>query len=330
MSRSAPESAPAPSPSTQAPPSVIRYTDDWKPRWDEFVDRSRNGTFLFRRDYMEYHRDRFADHSLVIHDEGRLLALLPASRSERQVVSHGGLTYGGFVIDEAVTCAKMLEIVDAVCAVLGQQGVSELIVKTVPHIYHRQPSAEFDYAAFRRGAVLYRRDVTTAVVPGQRARWQQRRLRSLKKAEAAGVTCRISDDLTAYWRLLAANLATVHQLRPVHTVDEMHLLQQRFPENIRLYSAWLGGEMVAGVIVYETAQVAHAQYSASSDAGRACGALDLLFHHLLNEVFAAKPFFNFGVSTEDEGRWLNEGLVGFKEGFGGRTITHDFYRFTLA
>jgi len=223
----------------------------------------------------------------------------------------------------------MLGVVDAVCAALARQGLSELIVKTVPHIYHRQPAAEFDYAAFRRGAVLYRRDVTTAVIPAQRARWQQRRLRSLKKAEAAGVTCRVTEDFHDYWRLLEVNLATVHQLRPVHTVDEMRQLQQRFPGNIRLYSAWLGGEMVAGVIIYETAQVAHAQYTASSDAGRACGALDLLFHHLLTDVFAGKPFFNFGVSTEDEGRWLNEGLVAFKEGFGGRTITHDFYRFTL-
>jgi len=329
MSRSAQESAPASSPAMQAPVTIVRYADEWKGRWDEFVDRSRNGTFLFRRDYMEYHRDRFEDHSLLILDDGRLLALLPANRADRQIVSHGGLTYGGVVVDEAMTCAKMLTVLDALCDALKREGLSELIVKTVPHIYHRQPAAEFDYAAFRRDAVLYRRDVTTAVVPAQRPRWQQRRLRSLKKAEAAGVTCRVGDDFTAYWRLLEVNLATVHQLRPVHTVDEMRLLQQRFPDTIRLYSAWLGGEMVAGVIVYDTPQVAHAQYTASSDAGRACGALDLLFHHLLSDVFAGKPFFNFGVSTEDEGRWLNEGLVAFKEGFGGRTITHDFYRFTL-
>ena len=33
--------------------------------WDAFVRASKNGNFLFLRDYMEYHRDRFEDASLV-------------------------------------------------------------------------------------------------------------------------------------------------------------------------------------------------------------------------------------------------------------------------
>ena len=155
-------------------------------------------------------------------------------------------------------------------------------------------------------------------------------MRSLKKSRAEGVTWGLSDDYAQFWPMLEQNLATAHNLRPVHTLDEIRRLQVSFPAQIKLYCAFLKGEMVAGTVIYESHTVAHAQYTASSDIGRNCGALDLLFFHLLTDVYVGKPYFDFGVSTESDGAYLNEGLVGFKEGFGGRTVTHDFYTITLS
>ncbi|MGG6545868.1 UNVERIFIED_CONTAM: GNAT family N-acetyltransferase, partial [Prevotella sp. 15_C9] len=40
---------------------IIRYSAGDKERWDRFVRRSKNGTFLMQRDYMDYHADRFQD-----------------------------------------------------------------------------------------------------------------------------------------------------------------------------------------------------------------------------------------------------------------------------
>ena len=42
---------------------VIKYTRPLKEEWDAFVDVSKNGTFMLIRDYMDYHADRFIDHS---------------------------------------------------------------------------------------------------------------------------------------------------------------------------------------------------------------------------------------------------------------------------
>lgn len=44
---------------------VKRYTPEDKSIWDKYVDKARNATFLFHRDYMDYHADRFRDHSLL-------------------------------------------------------------------------------------------------------------------------------------------------------------------------------------------------------------------------------------------------------------------------
>jgi hypothetical protein len=311
--------------------AVCRYRDDAAAEWDAFVGRSTNGTFLFRRRYMDYHRDRFADHSLMIRGARReLLAVLPANRTHDCVTSHGGLSYGGFVTGDEIGAAAMLAVMQATCEALRADGVRELVLKPVPYIYHRAPAGEMEYAIFRHGGVLFRRDVTTTVVPAAQPAWQSRRLRAVKKARAAGVRCAPSDDFARCWDLVTENLAAVHGLVPVHSLDEIRRLQAACPDEIKLFAAFAGSRMLSAVVIYETARVAHAQYTANSAEGRECGALDLLFHYLLSEVYAAKPYFDFGVSTENDGRYLNEGLVGFKEGFGGRTITLDFYRLMLA
>ena len=60
--------------------SICRYTQDKHAQWDDFVKVSKNGTFLFLRAYMDYHSDRFHDHSLMFHNEkGKLIAVLPAN-----------------------------------------------------------------------------------------------------------------------------------------------------------------------------------------------------------------------------------------------------------
>lgn len=307
------------------------YDESKKSNWDEFVQRSKNGTFLFFRDYMDYHRDRFVDHSLLIRDgKGRLVALLPANNTDNILVSHGGLTYGGFITDERMKTSLMLEMFEQTVTHLKREGFAKLIYKTIPHMYHRLPAEEDSYALFRFGAVLYRRDVTTIVMPRLRSNLQERRSRAIKKARARGVAWGPSEDYEGFWPVLEHNLESAHGRKPVHTLGEIRRLQACFPENIKLFCAFVNTAIVAGTVIYESHKVAHAQYTASSDLGRSCGALDLLLFHLLTESYADKEYFDFGVSSESDGQYLNSGLVEFKEGFGGRSVTQDFYELALA
>ncbi|MEM4297264.1 MAG: GNAT family N-acetyltransferase [Nitrososphaerota archaeon] len=305
------------------------YDGSQKQIWDEFVHASKNGTFLFYRSYMDYHRDRFQDYSLLVWVDGQLTALFPANRIGSTLVSHGGLTYGGFITGATMGVCLMVDIVRHVVAFLRGQGFRKLVYKAIPYIYHRLPAEEDRYALFRLGARLCRRDVTTTVIPGLGIPFQKRRRRCARKAMKAGVEVGPSEDFESFWPILEWNLATFHQKKPVHTLEEMKSLHLSFPEHIKLYIASLHGEAIAGALIYETPTVAHAQYIASSALGRSLGALDLLFSYLIEVVYRSKPYFDFGVSTEAEGWVLNTGLVEFKEGFGGRTVTHDFYELDL-
>ena len=308
---------------------VHRYEDAQAGEWNAFLKASRNGTFVLDRGFMDYHRDRFHDHSLVLRDAGgAICALLPGNERDGALHSHGGLTYGGLVVGDATGSVAALEMFDALRAYLREAGLSALHYKTIPSIYHRLPAEEDRYALFRAGARLSRRDVLSVVPREGRMRFQERRARGVKSARKAGVTVRESDDYAAFWRVLEETLMARHGVPPVHSLQEIELLHGRFPEAIRLFAAEADGEVVAGCVVFETPRVAHVQYIAAGEAGRRTHALDAVFDHLLNERYPGKEYFDFGISNEQAGQILNTGLVEQKEGFGARTVVHDFYELT--
>lgn len=312
------------------PLRVEPYSKELAPRWDRFVDESKNGTFLFRRGYMDYHAERFTDASLVIEDAaGQWLGLFPATRNGDRVSSHGGLTYGGLVSSEAMTTPRALATFDAIRSYYSDAGVTSVHYKTIPHLYHRLPAEEDRYALFRQGATLVRRDVLSVVAPHTPGPVQSRRRRAAAKAAKSGVVVGRSARWPEYWRLLAETLSARHAAAPVHSLDEIALLARNFPDNITLWLAELEGAPTAGVVVYDTGRVAHAQYIAANELGRETGSLDLLFLHLIGEAYRDRHAFDFGISNEDQGRILNSGLIEQKEGFGARAVVHDFYDWAI-
>jgi hypothetical protein len=279
---------------------------------------------------MEYHQDRFDDHSLMFYDDDTLLALFPANRRDGKLDSHGGLTYGGFVTDKTMKTPKMLDLFKALIDYAREAGFQQIRYKSIPHIYHRSPAEEDLYALHLIGAELISRNVITAVNMQQQIPFQNRRKRGAKKARKAGIEVGFSEDLAAYWQILHNVLATVHDAEPVHSLEEISYLQEQFPEHIKLFAAHQAGEIIAGVLIYEMTHLARSQYIASNLAGRDIGALDLIFETLLNDVYSDKSYFEFGTSeAANTPNYLNAGLIEQKEGFGARAIMQDIYQIDL-
>ena len=304
---------------------LIKYTHPLKEQWDAFVDVSKNGTFMLKRDYMDYHSDRFVDYSLMFFNDEKLVALLPASLHEQKLLSHGGLTYGGIIVDKKMTVQLMLSLFEALMEFMRHNNISKLIYKRVPAIYYAYPSDEDLYALFRNNAELVRRDIASTIYLSDRIRFSERRRRGVKNAVKNGVVVRESNNYDNYISILSDILSKYHNAKPVHTADEIKLLANRFPENIKLFAAYKDDVMIAGIIAYVTSTVVHAQYIANSDEGRQCGALDAVVDFMISSYSDTKQYLDFGISTEKEGRFLNEGLVQQKQEFGGRAIAYDFY-----
>ncbi len=309
---------------------VYSYRNKYAQQWNSFALKAKNTHFFFQREYMEYHKNRFEDWSLMVYDDKeRLVALLPATREGDELISHGGLTFGGFLVDSQMSAELMLSVFDCVLDELRRQGFHTWIYKCMPHIYHRYPAEEDRYALFINHAELVRRDVSTAIYLPERYDYETRRKRAVKKGLKNGVEVRQSNDFEKYISIVNNVLGNYHDTQAVHTGAELRLLAERFPNNIKLYVGERDGEILAGTVIFENEKTVHTQYLANSDEGRQCGALDVVIDYLLTEVYANKTYFDFGISNEDNGRYLNKGLIAQKEGFGARAVVHDFYNLVL-
>ena len=310
---------------------IKKYNSSLQAEWDSFVASCCNATFLHRRGYMDYHSDRFADFSLMAYAEGRLVAVLPANKCDGVVYSHQGLTYGGWLHGlKHFDATVMLQVMDVACEWLKAEGVKELVYKPVPHIYHSYPAEEDLYALFRHGAEPTESNISTSVLLADPLAFDRGNKSGVNAARKAGIAVGESDDWEGYWQVLQSVLRERHETSPVHTVEEIKLLHSRFPENIRLHTAMLEGELVAGVVMFYTDTVAHAQYIASSSTGRQQKALSLLFQQLISDAKAeGYRYFDFGISNENHGQWLNEGLVQQKCRMGGRGIVYNTFKIKL-
>lgn len=308
--------------------TVVRYNADFKARWDEMVRSSRNGTFLHLRDYMDYHSDRFVDFSLIALDDDKLIAALPACREGDTLYSHRGLTYGGWLMSlRHFDVTTMIQVWHLATEFLREAGISHIVYKPVPHIYHRYPAEEDLYAMFRAGGRLAECSISTTIDLDEPLPFDRGNKRNVNLASRSGVVVEMSDDWQQYWQLLDDRLMERYESHPVHSLDEIKLLITRFPDHIKLYTAKAGDELLAGVVMYFFGnEVAHCQYIASSNRGRELKALPLLFYNLINEASVSGfRYFDFGTSNEDGGRYLNEGVVMQKCRLGGRGIVYNTF-----
>ena len=310
---------------------IIKYDASMATRWDEFARLSRNGTLLHQRGYMDYHSDRFKDCSLIAMREGKLCALLPACVDGDTLWSHCGLTYGGWLVPlKHFDATVMIEVMDAACQWMTDNGIKRLVYKPVPHIYHRYPCEEDLYALFRHQARLIETNISTTIDLSCPLPLDRGNKSGANAARKAGIQVGPSDDWQGYWNLLSSLLDERYGTRPVHSLDEMRLLQGRFPNDIRLYTATLHGELLAGVVMYLSQPVAHCQYIGASLQGKDSKALTLLFDYLIGEATkSGYRYFDFGISNEDHGRYLNEGLVRQKSRLGGRGIVYNTFEIDL-
>ena len=310
---------------------IMRYEGSMAARWDELVSSSRNGTFLHQRGYMDYHSDRFTDCSLVALREGKPCALLPACIDGDVLYSHRGLTYGGWLVPlKHFDATVMIEVMDAAVEWMGTHGIKRLVYKPVPHIYHRYPCEEDLYALFRHHAALVETNISTTIDLTCPLPLDRGNKSGANAARKAGIQVGPSDDWEGYWQLLSSLLDARYSTRPVHTLEEMRLLVSRFPDNIRLYTATLDGELLAGVVMYLSSPVAHCQYIGASPLGKDSKALTLLFDYLIGlHTELGYRYFDFGISNEDHGKYLNEGLVRQKSRLGGRGIVYNVFEINI-
>jgi len=312
---------------------IIPFTQEHESQWEEFCVGAVNATLLHTRRFLSYHGDRFNDRSVLVMESGKLVGIFPAAESlsdSKLVISHPGITYGSILHRGWLSGMRMIEALTALSEFYGNAGYIRLQYKTVPHIYATTPAQDDLYALFRLGAQRVRCDLTCTIDLANRQPLSERRRRGLKKAQKAVTLSGDPALLDELWAVVGQNLARKHDAKPVHSLDELALLLERFPKHIIIRCALMEGRVEAGVVFFNSPFVWHAQYIAASASAYDVSALDAVFDAAITEAQqAGVRYFDFGTSNEEGGKVLNDGLYRFKSEFGGGGVVHEFYELEL-
>lgn len=311
--------------------TIRKYEPGDASLWNAFVDKAKNATFLFNRAFMDYHSNRFTDFSLLVFDESKLVALLPANRIDHAIFSHQGLSYGGLVYQDKTRFDVILTVFGQLLEYLHKQNIPTFQIKPIPGIYCRNFSDETVWLLFTLNAKLIRRDCLTVIDLQRPFHYSENKMRNIKKAASLGLKVVEEIDFSAFWNeILIPNLNARHNVNPVHSLEEIELLHSRFPKNIRQFNVYQNDRIIGGTTIFESENVAHCQYISGDAEMNKMGSLDLLFDHLLRNVFKDKSYFDFGISNENQGQNINHGLLHWKESFGGGISAQDFYEVQTA
>lgn len=310
---------------------IKKYQPEHKKLWDDFVDKSKNATFLFKRDFMEYHADRFEDFSLMVFEKNSLLAIIPAHRQDGKVCSHLGLTYGGIIFENKTGITKTELVFKEIILFLRLQNTTSLILKLIPINYQQAYNSAIEYLLFQHNAKLIRRDLNYIINLKDELNIHKSKLKFQNKSDWNIFTIQETNDLTSFWNeILIPVLKEKYGQSPVHNLEEITSLKNKFPENIKQFNVLNHGKIISGMTLFVTKNSVKSQYGASNIDGQNGRALDFLYLHLLRKYKSEGfHYFDMGITNENEGFTYNAGLSKYKEEFGASPVNQDRYELLL-
>ena len=298
--------------------------------WNAFIEKAKNATFLFHRNFMEYHNDRFSDYSLIVESENKWMAVLPANVVENQVFSHQGLTYGGLVYDQKTDTEKVRMMWQTLIEFLKQERKEFLIYKPILSFYSQQSTDEMSYFLFKEMATIYRKDLNLAIDFTKNWSVSKSKMKHFRRVAALDLEIRQDQNFELFWNsVLVPRLTEKHQTKPVHSLQEIEKLALQFPNNILQYNVYLEEKIVAGITLFHFENGIKSQYGATTILGEKSRALDFLFINLIEDFKNKVSFFDMGTVTEDNELGYNTGLLKQKEELGCSVYTQDFYKLRL-
>ncbi len=316
---------------------LIRYQDTMKESWNNFLGTAINGHFFFHRDYFLHQKERFEDHSVIVFKDAAIAGVFAAveitdESGVKEWCTHLGLSFGGLIQSSSIGMNTVAEIFRELKWYLLKNGFSNVKYKAMPHIYYSTVSFEDRYALFINGAKQWYTQ-PYSVIPQDTYRGlssrQKTRIRSVLKNSAVHFSdIQTEQELREFYHGLCANLEKKYGVQPVHSLDELKQLKMLFPDNVLIKALRQDTKILAGVVLFVSNHVTHAQYLYNTPQGQKVDGLMILLDKIIGE-YNKNYFFSLGTSSEEEGRVLNSGLIQFKEKFGARTLTQDFYIWRL-
>ena len=316
-----------------------RYSKNDEAVWDKFVSDSNNGTIFHLRKFLNYHsKDKFVDHSILISKNKKLFSVFPAAErvvsNQKFLVSHPGSSVGSFVIPENLSIANSIELVSQIKNYAKKSNFNGIQITLPPNLYQKRLSNYMDFAFFRGGFIYKKREITSILflennIETTLKKFRPSHRRAVKTAQSKGVIVRESEKYDEYYKILQKNLSKRHGVNPTHTLRELKKLKTIFKDKVKLFSAFIDGKMIAGIVNFIiNDQVVLAFYISHDELYNQYRPLNILFYEVFSWAIESKyKVYDFGIFTVNEEP--NMGLGRFKENFGASGIFRDTIELNL-
>lgn len=309
--------------------NIIEYNSNNKQLWNKFISKAKNANFQHRREYMEYHAERFTDNSLLFMKDNNVQCLMPANIKDNILYSHEGITFGGLLFSSSLKQRELLNFFDNLMNYAQKKLISTIVLKPQPHIYNSYFSEELLYALFKNHAFISGRAVSSVINLENKLPYGKGRKWSLKKSLNYEISISESKNYDCFMEIEKELLKRKYGAIPVHTAQELRYLSLLYPDKIKLFTINYNNEMIGGVVLFFMNAVVKCQYICSNDICKEMHALDFLFTELINRFIGKFKYFDFGHSTLKEGYYLEDTLIQNKESYGARGVCYDTYSINI-
>jgi hypothetical protein len=294
---------------------VQQYLLENAAEWNAFVKQSVNGSFLLDRNFMDYHQERFEDHSLMMYLDGQLMCCIPAHVKDGVFYSHRGLSYAGLMVSAAAV-TNIDKIVDALLEYVKGLAFAKAELQLPPISYqflNKEIAAVLEHKGFTPNRKLHNQSVAL----DQEIQVSPKKSTGYRNGKFEGLRMETTNDFRSFWEeVLTPQLAERYHSKPIHSLAEIELLASRFQKNIIQYNVYREDALLAGITFFIKGNIVKSQYTASSPEGLKTDAVAYIYMEAMKE-FKEKgcSLMDYGTVNEKDGS-VNKGLQRFKKEMG--------------
>lgn len=302
---------------------VIPYEKKYYTRWNNFIDKSLNGTLFHRLDFLDYHGKKFKheEHHLMILKGEEIFGVLPAVKRDNILISPYGSSFGGVVISKKCSLRNAIEVADTLKEYFIKFGLNRVEIVTPPYHYYKEQNHNLTFALERIGFKTISSEIFNFIeLPKTEEEfWEnkyQPRGRTTFRKYTDDFSVYDSASLDDFYPILVEDKIR-HKSKPTHTKAELEYLIKKFPNKIWFDIAVHKNGSRVGICYFKpTPSTVLTFYMAQeTNALRLNGKNILVDFGIRKAIHERIKFFDFGGSTIGY-EIQNIGVANFKETFG--------------
>lgn len=327
---------------------IVKYENKHFDLYESFVENSINGTIFHERKFISYHpEERFDDCSLLFFRGEKLVAVFPAAIIQKENIkilkSHPGTSYGGLIIKENLSYSFTNSLFEKLEEYCKKNNINFIEFRHSPRIFLKNPLDQIEFVLINRGYIREAEELATCYELSQikyltnsqyinyfNNYTNTKARQNIKKAISKKLNFKFihnDEDISNYYNILENNLKK-YNTKPVHSLKEIIKLINLYPERVKISVTEFDGRILGGFLIFNINTLGwHIFYSALDYNYLEYKPIHFCLFKLKKYLSQMSyKYLNYGISTENSGKYINESLLSFKESFNGIGVVRTYWQ----